>query len=421
MGNVVLIVIFSVLLCIMGMVCAVLLYKAEREKEVARREAADAKEEFLSRISYDIKTPMNVIVGMTALGMEDTEDPEKMKDCLGRIHAASEFLMGLLGDLVDMSKIRDGRFRLRPRSYAFGDFAEEIRIMMAPSCEKKHIHFQMPGEEIFINMMVDPMRFQQLFFNLLANAVKFTGEGGEVSFRVCNYATHNNIFSADYVVKDNGVGMSSEFQQLLFEPFTQESGARAEGKNGAGLGLAIARSIVDLMGGTIEVKSELGIGTEVKVHLDVEIAAIQPEKTNSWIGADQTTRILRGKRVLLVEDHPLNVEIARKILEKQGLNVVCAENGQLALEMFESHPEHYFDLVLMDIRLPGMDGLEAARKIRKIPHPDAQIIPVIAMSANDSAEGVSQCKEAGMNDYIAKPVEPKKLYQLLCEYIQAPF
>lgn len=418
--NTILFVVFLVLLCGMAFGCAVLVRRAEQEKRRAWQELSETKTEFLSRVSNDIKTPMNVIVGMTAIGMEETDNPEKMAECLEKIDTASKFLMGLLNDLVDVSKIEVGRFRLHPRAYAFVDFTESIRDMIAPACAEKKIRFSMMEDPININIMVDPMRFEQLFFNLLNNAVKFTPAGGEVSFRVRNYATHNNQFSADYVVKDTGIGMSKEFQELLFEPFTQERRETAEKRNGAGLGLAIVRNIVELMGGTVEVKSALGEGTEVKVHLDIELAQIQPEKMGERIGTDETGEILKGKRVLLAEDHPLNVEISRRILERQEMEVVCAENGYAALDLFESHEAHYFDIILMDIWMPEMDGYEAARRIRKVAHSDAQMIPIIAMSASNSQEDVDACREAGMNAHVAKPVEPQKLYQVLCEYLQNP-
>lgn len=406
--------------CVMTVACILLARRVRTEKEKAKAQVTEAKTQFLSRVSNDIKTPMNVIIGAAALGLEETDDPEKMREYLARVRTAGDYLMGLLNDLVDMSKIQAGRFHLHPKSLAFEAFMEEIRMMIEPLCRKKHIHFRMPQEDVHINMVVDPVRFPQIFLNLLNNAVKFTSEGGEVSFRVCNYATHNNRFSADYVVKDTGIGMSSEFQKLLFEPFTRENEEMTDRKNGSGLGLAITRSIVDRMGGSIEIQSELGAGTQVKVHLEVELALVQPEKSGARYASGYSRMILKGKRVLLVEDHPLNMDITRHMLEKQGMKVVCAQDGQTALEIFNREGARYFDVILMDICMPDMDGIEAAGKIRKSLQADAQMIPIIAMSANDAAEDVDACREAGMNAHIAKPVEPKKLYRLLCEYLENP-
>lgn len=412
--------IFVVLLGAMGAAASVRVHRAEREKEEARKEAADAKAKFLAQISNGIKTPMNVIMGMTAIGMEETEHPQKMAECLRRIDTASRVLMEVLNDFVDVSKIEMGNFRLHPRAYAFTDFTEAVRVMMETTCAEKKISFHMDEVNLNLNIMADPIRFNQIFFNLLGNAVKFTPEGGRVEFRICNYATHNNYFSADYIVKDTGIGMSEELQKLLFEPFTREAQYRTQGQQNLGLGLAIVQNIVSQMGGTITLKSSVGEGTEVKVHLELELAQIQPEKAGSYVDTDETRKILKGKRILLAEDHPLNVEIARRILERQGMLVACAEDGNTALRLFEGNAPHYFDAILMDLQMPKMDGFEAARRIRHVLHSDAQMIPIIAMSASDAQEDVDACREAGMNAHIAKPVEPQKLYQILCEYLENP-
>lgn len=401
-------------------VSAVLVYRAKKEQEKAWREVSDAKSEFLSRITYDIKTPMNAIVGTVALGMEDLDNPERMQECLERIERASNFMMEMLNDLVDMSKIENGRFHLHPKAYAFQDFIEEIREMFMPDCRKKGVEFAIEDEGINVNLMVDPLRFSQIFFNLVSNAVRFTPEGGKITFRVCNYAVHNDTFCADYLVSDNGIGMSREFQQILFEPFTQERAQESGGKNGSGLGLAITRNLVEMMGGTIAVDSAQGKGTMIRVHLELPIAAIQPEKAGAWMRDEQVRRILDGKRILLVEDHPMNTEVTRRILERKGVEVVCAGDGGEALRQFEEHPVGYFDLILMDVYMPGVNGFEATRKIRRVPHSDAQMIPVLALTANDTAETFTACKEAGMNACISKPVEPRHLYQVLCEYLEAP-
>ncbi len=418
--NIILLVMFAVILGVVIITAAILVRRAEKEKQAALRQVSEAKTEFLSRISNDIKTPMNVIVGMTALGMEDTDNPEKMAECLGKIDTAGKFLMGLLNDLVDVSKIEMGSFRLHPKPCAFDDIIRSIRDMMEPACAKKGITLYMTEGEIGINIMADPMRFEQMLFNLLSNAVKFTARGGEVSFSICNYATHNDMFCADYVIRDNGIGMSSEFQELLFEPFTHEWRDAAEKKHGSGLGLAIVRNIVDLMEGTIEVKSQVGEGTQIKIHLDVPLAEIQPEQSKDHIASRAPEKILSGKRVLLAEDQPMNVDISRDILERKGMLVVSAENGHTAFETFRNSPLNHFDVILMDLQMPQMNGFEAARRIRREKRPDAQIIPIIAMSANDSHEDISACREAGMNGHVAKPVEPQRLYEVICDHLMNP-
>ncbi len=343
------------LFCAIVAVCVVLVRRANRERDAAMQEVSDAKTKFLARISNDIKTPMNVIIGTTALGMEEADNPEKVLRHLQEIDTASRFLMTLLNDLVDASKIEMGRFRLHPKAYAFNEFLDSMRTITETACREKGVRFVMPEEEAL--------------------------------------------------------------QDVLFEPFTQTVSARAEERHGAGLGLVIVHNITELMGGTIEIASETGQGTTVKVHLEVELAMIQPEKKTDNLREVQIREILDGKRVLLVEDHPLNVEVTKNILEKQKIEVVCAENGEVAVRMFKEHEPGYFDAVLMDIFMPAMDGLEAARELRRTKHADARVIPIIAMSAGDSYEDVAACKEAGMDAHLAKPVEPQQLYRVLCEYL----
>lgn len=417
MDDLTLFLIFFVLLVAMAASCGVFLFRAEKEKQKILQDAVDTRTEFLAQVSNDIKTPMNVIVGMTALGMEEIENPDKVQGCLEKIHMASDFLMETLGALVDVSKIETGCFELHPKSYALLDFQRKVREKMEVVCREKELQFEMQPENLNLNLMVDPMRFEQLFFNLLNNAVKFTPSGGKVFFEICNYATHNNLFSADYVVEDNGIGMGQEFQKLLFEPFTQEIRNVAEQQAGSGLGLAVTRNIVNLMNGTITVESELDRGTKIRVHLDIELADIQPEKEYEEMESGRFRQILEGKHVLMVEDHPMNAEVSFHILNRQGMQVTCAKNGREALELFSNTNAYTFDLILMDISMPVMNGCVAARSIRKVKHADALTIPIIAMSANDAPEDVNAYKEAGMNDSIAKPVEPKKLYRLLCEYL----
>lgn len=397
--------------------CLIAVYHSERERRMALERELNAKADFMSKISYDIRTPMNAIIGTAALGLGEVDDPEKMKQCLSKISSSSQFLMGLLNDLVDMTKIEDGKFVLHPSSYAYSDFVNEIYTIIEPLSQKKNIRFEMETEDVNVNLEVDKQRFKQIFFNLLTNAVKFTPENGVVKFRICNYATHNDIFSADYIVEDNGIGMSKEFQKILFTPLEEEIGKLRAGKNGIGLGLAITKNIVDLMGGTISLDSELGKGTKVKVHLDIDLAAIQPEKTDGTRSEDEIRRILSGKRILLVEDHPLNVEITKKILGKLDIQVVCAENGMLATELYQMNAPYYFDLILMDIKMPVMDGIEATKIIRHSARSDSHLIPILAMTADVKEDDVIYYRDKGMNGYIAKPVEPQKLYHILCEQL----
>lgn len=419
METMILFIIFLLLLATMAVFCGLTIRRMETEKEQLIQKMKDDKIEFLAKISYDINTPMNVIIGMTALGMEEVDQPERVQECLEKIHMASNFLMEKVGDRVDVSKIENGRFVLHPKSYALKDFLIKIRARMEQECKDRGVAFDMQPEEMNMNVLVDPLRFEQLFLNLLNNAAKFTPWGGRVVFRICNYATHNNVFSADYIVEDNGIGMSSEFQEMLFQPFVKETRSVAEKQDGAGLGLAIVRNIVDLMGGTITVESELGKGTCVKIHLDIELADIQPEQSNRWVEAEYIRKALREKRVLLMERQPMNLEVSRHLLQKQGMDVVSVESGEKAIETFLSSAPYTFHVILMDIKNSDTEGLTAAKRMRKAKREDAQTIPMIAMTSGNALETVYACKEAGMNATIAKPIEPRRLYQTIYEYIDS--
>lgn len=409
-----------ILLSLISIGCIFAVYRAEKDRRLVLERELSAKADFLSKISYDIRTPMNAIIGAAALGMEEVENPDKMRMCLNQITSSSQFLMGLMNDLVDMTKIEDGKFYFHPSSYAYSDFIDEIKTIIVPLCRRKNIQFEMPDEDINVNFEVDKQRLKQIFFNLLTNAVKFTPERGTVSFRICNYATHNNTFSADYIVEDTGIGMDAEFQKILFASLEDEKDGKIRaGRNGIGLGLAITRTIVNLMGGTIELESEVGKGTKVKVHLDIELAAIQPEKKLGLHGESEIRQILKGKRVLLVEDHPLNIEITKRVLEKEEMQVFCAENGKVAVEMLEKEDAYFFDLILMDIKMPVMNGVDATKEIRHMPCSYAQLIPILAMTADANEDDVMYYKDMGMNGYIAKPLEPQNLYLVMCEYLIA--
>lgn len=260
---------------------------------------------------------------------------------------------------------------------------------------------------------MDPIRFEQIFINLLTNAVKFTPLGGKVEFLVANNCYHGNLLSCDFIVRDNGIGMSEEFQTHMFEAFVQEENEVQTQSQGTGLGLTIVKNLVSLMNGTISVKSAKGVGTEFTVHLDMPVvtACETPED------APPPEISLKGLKVLLVEDHPLNTQIAKKLLEKQGAAVDCAANGKEGARMFEASKSGEYCAILMDIRMPVMNGLEAAQVIRKMPRADAATVPIISMTANAFEEDVKATLAAGMNEHLSKPIEPQKLYSVLAKWV----
>jgi CheY-like chemotaxis protein len=348
--------------------------------------------------------------------LEETHNPESVEDYLNKANSASKLLLGLVNDILDMSKIENKAIELHTSRYEYSEFIGNINTIISPLCQQKQIEFIFTTGIHAAPILVDKVRFNQIFINFLSNAVKFTHEGGVVEFSIKDLKIKNNIISCEYTIIDNGIGMSKEFQEHLFEPFSQEYWAKSNITQGTGLGMSIAKNLVELMGGTLSVKSELGKGTEICINLDLELAPIG-EKNATLHKFQDNLAALQGKKVLLVEDHPINAEIAKKLLDKKGVIVICAENGQVALDRFVGYEEGYFDAILMDIRMPIMDGLEATTAIRALDRKDAKNVPIIAMTANAFDEDREATSKAGMIAHIAKPISPQELYGVLVNKI----
>ena len=360
---------------------------------------------------HDLRTPMNAIIGLTALAKDEVTDAKAIDEYLDKINSAGKFLLGLVNDCLDIEKISSGKMELHPQPYPYEEFRNSIHTMFVPLCKQKNITFLYDENKTHDSILVDKVRFEQIFFNLLSNAVKFTPEGGKVECIILNQMIEEGTVSCDFIVRDNGCGMSQEFQKHMFIPFEQEQNENSMQSQGTGLGLSIVKSIVDMMGGTITIQSRRGEGTEVKIHLDIPIAPRMEQSVNTLHNSKNNN--LRGIHVLLVEDHPLNREIAKKLLEKREMVVTCAENGQEAFMIFNNSEVYYYQVVLMDIRMPVMNGLESTEAIRKSDREDAGTIPIIAMTANAFEEDVEITRLAGMNAHLSKPIEPQKLYETL--------
>lgn len=300
------------------------------------------------------------------------------------------------------------------------DVLDGIIHMIQPAMEQKHLQFEVINENAELDWYIklDEVRFKQIFINLLSNAMKFTPSGGKIQFRFgCN--GRDGMISHDYIkVIDNGIGMSKEFiDEQLFEPFSQENNEVTTTYVGSGLGLSIVKSLIDLMGGKIEVESEVGKGTTFTVFLDFERVdglEVREKKQKYQYKMIDIKRQLQNKKILLVEDHPLNREIAKKLLENVGCLVDTASNGEIGVSMFETSDLMEYGTILMDIRMPVLDGLVATKKIRKMERKDAKTIPILAMTANAYEEDVKRSLDAGMNMHLAKPIEPQKLYEGIC-------
>ena len=399
------------------------IYAREQEKlkelEQAKQEADranQAKSQFLSRMSHDMRTPMNVIIGLSALAKDDLNDPEAVSKSLAQIDESSRFLLGLINDCLDLEKITSGKMELHPEPYSYEVFWTSVHTMFDPLCLKSGLELDIPKVKDLPTIMVDRVRFEQIFFNLLSNAIKFTPPGGKVSMHSKVISQTDDVVEEDFIVKDTGIGISKEFQKHMYESFTQESNLVTPEYKGTGLGLSIVKKIVDLMGGTITVKSELNKGTEFKIHFRLKIVTEETLATKKENTLENYSALV-GKHLLVVEDHPLNMEIVQRLLEKIGVLVTEAFDGQQALDKFKTSTLDYYDAILMDIRMPVMNGIEATKAIRKLKREDAKKIPIIAMTANAFDLDIQETKEAGMNEHLSKPIEFSKFYEALNKWI----
>ncbi|MDR1971855.1 MAG: response regulator [Treponema sp.] len=387
----------------------------ELERAVAEANNANAhKGEFLARMSHEIRTPMNAIIGMTNIVKkqlsENSGDREAVMGNIGQIEASSQHLLGLLNDILDISKIEAGKIDLSSEPVDLLKLANTVAAIIKPRCDEKNItfstYFDIPSP---ISYLTDPLRLRQVLINLLGNAVKFTGEMGTVSFSIIVKNRNNGISWIDFSVKDTGIGISEKALEKLFMPFEQGSKGVTQKYGGTGLGLAISKSIVQLFGGDIEVKSKAGQGSEFRFELTMEEAAAAGSEE---VAVDDAADKLKGRRALLADDVAINRVIAASILEETGLTIDEAEDGLQALEWFKKSPQHYYDIIYMDIQMPNLDGYEATAQIRALDRPDAQTVPIVALTANAFKEDIDRAIGCGMNAHLAKPMEPEKVLEV---------
>ena len=397
---------------------------ARKAAEQARKEAEQAnaaKQEFLSSMSHDIRTPMNAIIGMTSLALDNTDDPKRVRDYLGKIALSSKHLLGLINDVLDISKIESGKMTLNVEPVSLQEAMDSIVNIMQPQVAAKNQQFKAAAREILSeNVRCDGVRLNQVLINLLGNAVKFTPEKGAVQLTVYQEALPEDAsrVRTHFLVSDTGIGMSKEYQKVIFESFSREDNTRVRKTEGSGLGMAITKCIVDAMGGTISVRSEQGRGSEFHVVLDLEKAAA-PAASEAADGAAERMNdvVLKGRRILLAEDNELNWEVARELLSILELELDWAENGEICVEKFRNSPAGHYDAIIMDVRMPVMDGYEATAAIRRLEREDADI-PIIAMTADAFSEDIQRCLERGMNDHLAKPIDIQAVTFKLKKYLK---
>ena len=387
--------------------------KLKKAMEEAKR-ANEARTDFFAGISHDMRTPMNAIIGMSALGVEESKD-ETIKKYFTNIDASAHFLLGLINDALDSSQIEKNVLKLTYEPYLLNEFVHYVNSVVRSLCDAKKIEFNMTiTEESVKYISTDKLRFNQIFFNLLSNAVKFTPENGKIDFIMEFVSRENGVIVQRFIVKDTGIGMSKEFQKRMFNQFEREGNTELN-SSGTGLGLFITKYVVELMGGTISVNSEVGKGSEFIVELalkEVEVEDISAS-LNKGLTDDDFTKILKDKRVLLCEDNEMNSQIAVRVLEKKGMVVECAPDGQAGLDKFNNSDEGYYDVILMDVRMPVLDGLEATRVIRNLERMDSKKVPIIAMSANTHKNDIEMALKAGMTTHIGKPFDVKELYKVI--------
>jgi len=395
-----------------------LVFEQTRELQIASDEAMTAsyiKSEFLANMSHEIRTPLNAVIGMTTIA-RSSDDLERISDCLSKIESASQQLMKVINEILDISKIEAGKFEMASEAFVFDAMITNIRNIIEVRSAEKKLHFVIDFDDNIPEVLIgDEMRLSQILINLLSNAVKFTPADGTVRFSARHVSRRDDMEIIEFVVRDSGIGISEEQQKKMFDAFSQADSGVANRFGGTGLGLPISKNFVELMGGDIFVESSLGMGTCFTVQIPFRKGDLGMVK-HPHVTANGVELDLRGRTLLLVEDVEINREIVISLLDDTGVLVDCAENGQIAVDMIMAAPDRY-DLIFMDIQMPVLDGYIATRAIRDLDFPRARTIPIVAMTANAFADDVEKCREVGMNDHIAKPIEIEILMNIVGKYL----
>ena len=409
--------------------------KEELQTALASAEQASrAKTEFLNNMSHDIRTPMNAIVGFAGLASTHIDDREQVKDYLGKINVSSQHLLSLINDVLDMSRIESGKMTLEEADVDLPKLIYDLQTIIQPNIDDKQLELSVDMKDIrHKEIVTDKLRLNQVLLNILSNAIKFTPEGGKINVRVTEtVSSKEGTADFEFRVRDTGIGMSREFQETLFDAFTRERTSTVSGIEGTGLGMAITKKIVDMMGGSIAVESEEGKGSEFIVNLPCRISdSAETEMPSSALKSSETEEEGKeqgqqvpekydfgGKRVLLAEDNKMNQMIAEAILTEAGLLVDIADDGTIAVEKMETQPAGYYDIVLMDIQMPNMDGYEAAERIRALEDPKKANIPIVALTANAFEEDRKNVLSSGMNGHLPKPYDVPKMMETLKKMIK---
>ncbi|MCI7302290.1 MAG: ATP-binding protein [Clostridiales Family XIII bacterium] len=395
--------------------------KKMREELLQAEAASKEKGSFLARMSHEIRTPLNGIIGMTKIGIESLPDVEKSGQCLAKIDKASKFLLDLINDILDMSRIESGKTVLLNRAFHLSEMLDDLQELFADQAKEKQLDFLICQDNLDQGadlVMADELRTRQILINLLSNAMKFTPQKGKVRLDAESLNQGDGEPLIRFTVADTGIGMPEEFMSKMFEPFEQQNSSSLI-YQGTGLGLAISFRLVELMEGTISVTSKINEGTVFTIDLPLKQAGEEDTKENSANVSNQAEMgLLKGAHILFAEDNELNAEIIEYLLQNADVHTSHAWDGEQAAAMFLEQEPGNFDLILMDVQMPKMNGLEAAEKIRKSGYGNGAEIPIIALTANAFSEDAKEAMERGMNGYLAKPIDNQELYHALAAQIK---
>ena len=389
--------------------------------EIAEK-ASKAKTDFLSNMSHDIRTPMNAIIGITTLMKNELHEPEKLAEHLGKLESSGQLLLGIINNILDMSRIESGKTILNVEKMNLPQQISQLDSIIRQQAGQRSQTFTVSTNMQHENVLADPNRLNQVLMNILSNAVKYTPNGGHIGLEIDELTHTEHYTKYRFVVQDNGIGMSEEFQKTLFEPFTREEKSGTNKVQGTGLGMAITKSIVDLMGGTIHVESTTGKGTRFEVVLEfpIDAEADTVQETQVPPEEEETASPLSGMKFLCAEDNAINAEILEMLLEANGASCTICANGQEIVDAFASVKPGDYDMILMDVQMPVMDGLEATRRIRSSENPLGKTIPILAMTANAFLEDMQKSREAGMDEHLSKPVDISALEQTVKRFRVTP-
>ena len=388
----------------------------EQLREAARvaRNANKAKTEFLQRMSHDIRTPINGIRGLVEIGNYYADDLQKQKECREKIWQSSGFLLDLINEVLDMGKLSSGEVTLEEVPFDLDELQAEVKEIIAQQAKEKGIEIFVKKCEVQHKLLLgSPVHVKRIFLNVLSNVVKYNKDNGKIYLSTVETGCENGVVTFEFIVEDTGIGISKRFLPHVFEAFAQDGDVARSSYEGTGLGMPIVKSLVEKMGGSVEVESEKGIGSIFTLHIPFKLAEQSVEKKQSEKLAPDAAR---GMHVLLAEDNDLNLEIAQFFLQNAGVTYVAARNGREAVEKFAEAAPGTFDALLMDVMMPYMNGLEATKQIRALEREDAKTVPIIAMTANAFVEDKKQALEAGMTNYLTKPLESTALIKMLARF-----